>query len=76
MLSLGAKAVVFVSALSLSGVVGIETSVAFTSSGVSTASAAQPSSSASASTAFIPDAVSRVNLFVGTTNGGHVFPGA
>ena len=54
----------------------IETSVAFSSSGLVTASsaAAQPSGSASAPV-FIPDAASRVNLFVGTTNGGHVFPG-
>ncbi|KAI0703899.1 glycoside hydrolase family 92 protein [Cerioporus squamosus] len=74
MLSLGAKAAVLVSALSLSGVKGIETSVAFTSSGAVTASAAQASSSASG--AFIQDAASHVNLFVGTTNGGHVFPGA
>ncbi|KAH9846714.1 glycoside hydrolase family 92 protein [Lenzites betulinus] len=42
--------------------------------GSKSASAAAPS--ASSSTAFIPDAASRVNLFVGTTNGGHTFPGA
>ncbi|KAH9934467.1 glycoside hydrolase family 92 protein [Epithele typhae] len=51
----------------------LETSVALTSSAVSTASVAQPSSD---SGAFVADAASRVNLFVGTTNGGHVFPGA
>ena len=50
----------------------VETSVAFTSVAATTASAAQPSGSAPA---FVPDAASRVNLFVGTTNGGHVFPG-
>ena len=61
---------VVASALVLAG--AIETSIAFTSTGVTTASAAQPSGSAPA---FVPDAASRVNLFVGTTNGGHVFPG-
>ena len=61
---------VVASALILAG--AIETSVAFTRAGVTTARAAQPSGSAPA---FVPDAASRVNLFVGTTNGGHVFPG-
>lgn len=62
------------SAIALAG--ALETSVAFTSTGLTTASsAAQPSASASAAPVFVPDAASRVNLFVGTTNGGHVFPG-
>ena len=62
------------SAIAFAG--ALETSVAFTSTGLTTASsAAQPSASASAVPVFVPDAASRVNLFVGTTNGGHVFPG-
>ncbi|TBU25783.1 glycoside hydrolase family 92 protein [Dichomitus squalens] len=60
-------------ALALSPVLGIQTSVAFSTSGTTLASAVQPAASSSL---FIPDAASRVNVFVGTTNGGHVFPGA
>ncbi len=55
-------------------VVGVQTSVAFSSSGVVTASAAAPEVS-SQSSPFIRDAASHVNLFVGTTSDGHVFPG-
>ncbi|KAI0767764.1 glycoside hydrolase family 92 protein [Fomes fomentarius] len=50
-------------------VVGVQTS------GVVTASAAEPEVSAQSSP-FIRDAASHVNLFVGTTSDGHVFPGA
>ena len=60
------------STFAFSPVLGIQTSVAFSASGITTASAVQPSASSSV---FIPDAASRVNVFVGTTNGGHVFPG-
>ncbi|KAI0708309.1 glycoside hydrolase family 92 protein [Earliella scabrosa] len=63
MLSLGAKVAVLASVLSF----------AFSNSGVA---AQAESSETSSSPAFIRDAASHVNLFIGTTNGGHTFPGA
>ncbi|PIL28602.1 hypothetical protein GSI_08644 [Ganoderma sinense ZZ0214-1] len=70
MLSLGTKVVLGAVGVAsvLSPVLGVEasTSVVVATSGVTTASAAQPSASSSV---FIPDAASRVNVFVGTTNG-------
>ena len=62
MLSLGAKVAVLASVLSF----------ALSNSGVA---AQAESSETSSSPAFIRDAASHVNLFIGTTNGGHTFPG-
>ncbi|KAJ8474821.1 hypothetical protein ONZ51_g6967 [Trametes cubensis] len=53
-------------------VLGAETPASTSAS----SSAASGAFGSSASPVFIKDAASRVNLFVGTTNGGHVFPGA
>ena len=52
-------------------VLGAETPASTSAS----SSAASEALGSSASPVFIKDAASRVNLFVGTTNGGHVFPG-
>ncbi|OSC99282.1 glycoside hydrolase family 92 protein [Trametes coccinea BRFM310] len=45
-------------------------------SGLSTSATASATGQVTPLSMFIPDAASRVNLFIGTTNGGHTFPGA
>lgn len=51
--------------------VGADVSAALASSVTASAAVETPSTS----TNFIRDAASHVNLFIGTTNGGHTFPG-
>lgn len=51
--------------------VGADASAALASSVTASAAVGTPSTSAN----FIRDAASHVNLFIGTTNGGHTFPG-
>ncbi|KAI8996644.1 glycoside hydrolase family 92 protein [Trametes punicea] len=47
-----------------------------TSPSIASSIAASPASGTASSSVFISDAASHVNLFIGTTNGGHTFPGA
>ncbi|KAL0946279.1 hypothetical protein HGRIS_012530 [Hohenbuehelia grisea] len=58
--------------------ISISTASSITSEGSQSASASfsTPSASSTASLGKISDPASFVNLFIGTTNGGHVFPGA
>ncbi|KAI9068181.1 glycoside hydrolase family 92 protein [Trametes sanguinea] len=66
------RLVILSAVLSCSNVLAADAST----SGLSASVTASAAGHSSPSSTLIPDAASRVNLFIGTTNGGHTFPGA